>query len=40
MGVALALILLFGLLMGGATLYFVTPQPTSDSSRWENDSLR
>lgn len=40
MGVALALILLFGLLMGGVTLYFVTSQPTSDSSSWENDSLR
>ncbi len=40
MGVALALILLFGLLMGGVTLYFVTSQPSSDSGGWENVPLR
>ncbi len=40
MGVALAMILLFGLLMGGVTLYFITSQPASDSSRWENEPLR
>ena len=40
MGVALAMILLFGLLMGGVTLYFVTSQPASDSSRWDNELLR
>lgn len=40
MGVALALILLFGLLMGGVTLYFVTSQPASDSGKWDNEPLR
>jgi uncharacterized protein (DUF983 family) len=40
MGVALALILLFGLLMGGVTLYFVRSQPASDSSDWESVPLR
>jgi uncharacterized protein (DUF983 family) len=39
MGVALALILLFGLLMGGVTLYFVTSQPANDSSEWEHGPL-
>lgn len=40
MGVALAMILLFGLLMGGLTLYFVVSQPASDSSGWESEPLR
>ncbi len=40
MGVALALILLFGLLMGGVTLSFVTSQPASDSSRWDDEPMR
>jgi len=40
MGVALVLILLFGLLMGGVTLSFVTSQPVNESSRWHDDPLR
>jgi hypothetical protein len=40
MGVALAMILLFGLLMGGVTLSFVTSQSETDSGRWESEPLR
>jgi hypothetical protein len=40
MGVALALILLFGLLMGGVTLYFVTSQPASEFDGRGNVPLR
>lgn len=40
MGVALAMILFFGLLMGGVTLYFVTSQPVSEADGWENVPLR
>lgn len=39
MGVALALILLFGLLMGGVTLSFVMSQPAHESSEWRNGPL-
>ena len=39
MGVALAMILLFGLLMGGVTLSFVTSQSETDSGRWESELL-
>ena len=37
MGVALALILLFGLLMAGVTLSFVMSQPALDSTGWESE---
>jgi uncharacterized protein (DUF983 family) len=40
MGVALALILLFGLLMGGVMLYFVTSQPANDLSEWGHEPSR
>lgn len=40
MGIALALILLFGLLMGGVTLYFVMSQPVNDSTSWEDEQRR
>lgn len=40
MGFALALILLFGLLMGGVTLFFITSQPADDSSGWVREPLR
>ena len=40
MGVALALILLFGLLMGGVTLYFVTTQPANDTNDWQDEPVR
>ena len=39
MGVALAMIPLFGLLMGGVKLSFVTSQSETESGRWESEPL-